>query len=127
MATSLFFALNFYLILYSPEPLTTPQDNDHADSPHQAIMKIFHRQRYSSKMSTLSEYSEVPERETSPPATATQHEPLIRRPSLLSVLVGSHLSVYVSEGMCHDQRISSYSPANDYPLYIYFLLAKISC
>ena len=54
-------------------------------------------------MSTLSEISE---RDPSPPAngtttgtaTATQHEAL-KRPSLLSVLVGSHLSVYLNEGM----------------------------
>ena len=84
--------------------MTGPHDDDQADSPQLSLRKIFHRrQRYSSKMSTLSEISE---RESSPPATdatataiATQHEAL-KRPSLFSVLVGSHLSVYLSEGMC---------------------------
>ena len=58
-------------------------------------------------MSTLSEISE---RESSPAAAATnysavggaaagsQHEAL-KRPSLFSVLVGSHLSVCANEGM----------------------------
>ena len=56
-------------------------------------------------MSTLSEISE---RESSPAANnaaaggaVPPHEAL-KRPSLLSVLVGSHLSVYISEGILYE-------------------------
>ena len=90
--------------LSSPDPLTGG-DSDHPDSPQLSFKRIFPhhvRQRYSSKMSTLSDISE---RESSPAmaaadngaAAVSQHEAL-KRPSLLSVLRGSHLSIYVSEG-----------------------------
>ena len=106
-------------IVSSPDPLTGSGDGDHPDSPQLSLKKrLFshgQRQRYSSKMSTLSEISE---RESSPAAAAPggggggraaadntvarvaavpQHE-VLKRPSLLDVLFGSHLSVYVNEG-----------------------------
>jgi hypothetical protein len=36
------------------------------------------------------------------------HHEALKRPSLLSVLMGSHLSIYVSEGMQYLIRTKSY-------------------
>ena len=93
VAWSVAYALTFNLSLslsllpsllpHSPEPLTSNHDEepDGKGSPLKRVLPP--RQRYSSKMSTVSE---VPEEQ-------------LKRPSLWNVLAGSHLSVALTEGM----------------------------